>query len=109
MHPELELIDINVESKGDEIYRVSLKVHNKGIFATCTEAGDMNLFTRRMRISLETAEKQKFMSGDKVQRIQRLEGGKTAEFSWLIMGKGTIKIKAGAVNTGFVSTAVELK
>jgi uncharacterized protein YpmB len=109
MHPELEFLDLNVENNGEDIYRVSLKVHNKGVFATCTEAGDMNMWTRRMRISLETTDKQKFMSGEKVQRIQRLEGGKTAEFSWLIMGKGSVKINAGAVNTGFISTAVELK
>jgi hypothetical protein len=109
MHPELEFLDLNVENNGDDIYRVSLKVHNKGIFATCAEAGDMNMWTRRMRISLETTEKQKFLSGEKVQRIQRLEGGKTAEFSWLIMGKGSVKINAGAANTGFISTAVELK
>jgi len=62
-----------------------------------------------MRISLETAQGQKFLSGRKVQRIQRLEGGKYAEFSWLISGKGTVKIAAGAANTGIISTSAELK
>jgi hypothetical protein len=62
-----------------------------------------------MRISLETGSNQQFLSGQKVQRIQRLEGGESAEFSWLIMGKGKVKISAGAANTGTITTSAELK
>ncbi|HBE41113.1 MAG TPA: peptidase [Bacteroidales bacterium] len=109
MHPELEFLDIKTEDQGENIYRLSLKVHNKGIFATCTAAGERNLWTRIMRISLETGKNQKFLSGQKVQRIQRLEGDESAEFSWLIMGKGTVRITAGAVNTGIITKSVELK
>jgi len=109
MHPELEFLDLNVENKGDNIFRLSLKVHNTGIFATCTEAGEFNMWTRIMRISLGTANGQKFLSGQKVQRIPRLEGDKSTDFSWLISGKGSVKIIAGAVNTGQISTSVELK
>ncbi len=109
MHPELEFLDVNVENKGDNIFRLSLKVHNSGIFATCAEAGEVNAWTRIMRLSLETADNQKFLSGQKVQRIQRLEGGKSAEFNWLINGRGTVKITAGAVNTGIITTSTELK
>jgi len=109
MHPELEFLDVSIENKGDNIYRMSLKVHNKGIFATCAEAGETNTWTRLMRLSLETSGNQKFLSGQKVQRIQRLEGGKSAEFSWLINGSGKITITAGAVNTGIITTSAELK
>jgi hypothetical protein len=109
LHPELEFLDLNVENKGDNIFRLSLKVHNTGIFATCVEAGDLNMWTRIMRISLETTDNQKFLSGQKVQRIPRLEGDKSADFNWLITGKGSVQITAGAVNTGFITTSVELK
>jgi hypothetical protein len=109
MHPELELIDIKTESLGDNISRVTLKVHNRGIFATCAEVGDINQWTRIMRISLEPASGQLLLSGNKVQRIRRLEGDQSAEFSWLISGKGNLKISAGALNTGTVSVTLELK
>lgn len=109
MHPELEFLDINVENKGDDIYRLTLKVHNKGLFATCAEGGANNMWTRLMRMSLETAKDQIFLSGQRIQRIQRLEGDKSVEFSWLITGKGPVKITAGATNTGFISTSVDLK
>jgi hypothetical protein len=109
MHPELEFLDMLVENKGDNVFRVSLKVHNKGVFATCTEAGQNNMWTRLMRIIFEPADNQKFLSGQKIQRMQRLEGDASSEFSWLMLGKGTVKITAGAVNTGIISTTLELK
>jgi len=109
MHPELEFTDVSVENAGNDIFRVSLKVHNAGIFATCAEAGDNNMFTRIMRISAEPAKGQTILSGQKVQRIQRLEGNSTAEYSWLVSGKGRFTVTAGALNTGTITTSFDLK
>jgi hypothetical protein len=109
MHPELEFLDLKTESAGDNIFRISLSVHNKGIFSTCAEIGDNNMWTRLMRISVEYGKGQSLISGEKVQRIKRLEGDQSAEFSWLMSGKGTLKITAGAINTGIINSTVELK
>ena len=109
MHPELEYLDPKVENTGENIFRVTLKVHNKGVFATCAEIGDNNQWTRIMRIAIEPGSGQGLLSGQKVQRIQRLEGDKSAEFSWLIRGKGSVKINAGALNVGTITTSLELK
>ena len=109
MHPELEFLDIETEAAGENIFRITLKIHNKGIFATCAEIGKDNMWTRIMRISLEPASGQDVLSGQKVRRIERLEGGGSEEFSWLISGKGNVKITAGALNTGTITTTVDLK
>ncbi|NMC38112.1 MAG: peptidase [Bacteroidales bacterium] len=109
LHPELEFLDIKSENVGGNIYRLSLKVHNKGLFATCTEMGDNNMWTKIMRIVLTPAKNQTIVSGLKTQRIPRLQGDDTAEFSWLISGKGNAAISAGAANTGFISTTVDLR
>lgn len=109
MHPELEFTDIKTEKPGGEVYRLTLKVYNKGLFATMAEAGLSNIFTRLPRITVETSGNQKILSGQKVQRMQRLEGGASVEYSWLISGNGKVKITAGAVNTGIISTVAELK
>ena len=109
MHPELEFLDIKTENAGANIFRISLKLHNKGIFATCAEAGRNNMWTRIMRITLEPGTGQSILSGEKVQRVDRLEGDATAEFSWLINGKGSLRITAGALNTGTINTTIELK
>jgi hypothetical protein len=109
MHPELEFLDVKTENAGENVFRISLKLHNKGVFATCAEIGDNNMWTRIMRISLEPGDKQSLLSGQKVQRAERLEGDQSAEFSWLINGKGLVKITAGALNTGTITSTLELK
>lgn len=108
-HPELEFTDTKTEDIGNNVYRLTIKIHNKGIFATCAEAGQNNIFTRLMRLKLDMAKGQSMLSGQPVQRISRIEGDGVEEFSWLISGKGTVKLNAGAVSTGFINTSVELK
>jgi hypothetical protein len=109
MHPELEFLDLKIENAGENIFRISLKLHNKGIFSTCAETGENNLWTRIMRISLDPENGQSFLSGQKVQTVHRLEGDESTEFSWLINGKGSVKITAGALNTGIINATIELK
>ncbi|MDP4222632.1 MAG: M14 family metallopeptidase [Bacteroidota bacterium] len=109
MHPDLEFLDVKVENAGENIFRLTLKVHNKGIFATCAEIGDQFIWTRIMRITLDPSGNQKIESGQKVQRIQRLLGDETAEFTWLISGRGSVQVTAGAANVGIITTRVDLK
>ncbi|MDX9725355.1 MAG: M14 family metallopeptidase [Bacteroidales bacterium] len=109
MHPELEFLDLKSENAGENIFRISLLVHNKGLFATCAEIGDQNIWTRIMRINLEPSKGQTILSGSKVQRIRRLLGDESAEFSWLISGKGTVRISAGSDAVGTISLPVGLK
>lgn len=109
MHPELEFLDISTENAGDGIYRITLKLHNKGIFATCPKIGEENIWTRIMRISVEPSDGQTILSGQKIQKAERLEGNQSDEFSWLINGKGPVKITAGSINTGTVTSVIELR
>ena len=109
LHPELEFLDVKSESAGENVFRLSLKIHNKGVFATCAEVGNQNIWTRIMRLTIEPGKGQTIVSGLKVQRIQRLQGDESAEFSWLITGKGTVNLVAGAANVGSISNAVELR
>ncbi len=109
LHPELEFLDLKTENPGEDVYRISLKVHNKGIFATCAEVGNQNIWTRIMRITVEPSKGQTILSGQKVQRIPRLGGDQSEEFSWLISGKGNVTIKAGAINTGTITATINLR
>lgn len=109
MHPALEFNEINTENLGNDIYRIEIKVLNKGVFATMPQVAVNNIWTRIMRLAVEPSKGQEIMSGRKIQRIARLGGGESADFSWLIKGKGAIKISAGAVNTGIITTTAELK
>ena len=89
---------------------LSLKVHNKGIFATSTEIGEPNIWTRIMRLISRAIRKDRPFSADQRFRgFSRLQGNESAEFSWLISGKGKIGISAGSANIGEITTSVELK
>lgn len=109
MHPELEFLDIKTENVGSNIFRISLKVHNKGVFSTCAEIGRNNIWTRVMRINFESQVNQNLLSGLKVQKIDPLDGDQSVEFNWLINGRGSVSITAGALNTGVVTTTIDLK
>jgi hypothetical protein len=109
MHPELEFLDIKTVNTGENIFRITLKVHNKGVFATCAEVGDLNSFTRIMRLTFEPGNNISILSGLKVQRINRLPGDQSAEYSWLVNGKGSVNITAGALNVGTIATTIDLK
>jgi hypothetical protein len=108
MHPELEFSSVKTENAGENISRITVVVHNKGVFATCAEVGDFNMWTRIMRISVFPGKDQSIISGKKVQRMNRLEGGQSIEYSWLVSGKGPLKITAGALNTGTISSTINL-
>ncbi len=109
MHPEPEFLDVKTETAGQGIYRLSLKLHNKGIFATLPKVAEENLYTRIVKITVEPADGQTILSGQKIQQVKSLDGGESKEFSWLVSGKGKVKITAGAVNTGTTSIITDLK
>lgn len=109
MHPELEFLDIKTVKADEDVFRITLKLHNKGLFANIPEIAIDNDWTRVIKVALENGSGQEIISGQKVQRIERLEGGESRVFSWLVTGKGTLKITAGALNTGTVATTINLK
>lgn len=109
LHPHLEIKDFLVENIGGDIYRVTLKLHNSGLFPTWSENGARNKFVRLPRVTLTIDSKQTIMIGTRVQQMARIEGFKTVEYSWMIRGKGSISIKAGDINCGIVTTSANLK
>jgi hypothetical protein len=109
MHPDLLIRDLKVENTGGDIYRVTLTVHNQGLFATYAEIGAPNRFVRIPRVTLILDQKQTLITGTKVQPLARLEGNKSAEYSWLIRGKGAISVKAGDINCGIATVKTDLK
>ena len=109
MHPEVEITDLKIVNTGGDIFRVTLNVHNKGIFATMAEVGGRNRFVRQPRVALTIGEKQTVITGTKVQNMRTLDANGSEEYSWLIRGKGSITVKAGDVNCGISTVKAELK
>lgn len=109
LHPAVEIRDLVIENTGGDIFRVTLKVANKGLFPTMPEMGVRNRFVRLPRVTLNLDSKQTIITGTRVQQMARLEGYSSAEYSWLIRGKGNISVKAGDVNCGIATISATLK
>lgn len=109
LHPDVELLDLKTEKLEKDIYRVSVTLHNKGIFSTTSELGDYNKWMRKMKVELKSASDFELMSGRKIEITDRLKGDESREYSWLIHGKGDFTISAGAVNCGIDKISFTIK
>jgi hypothetical protein len=109
MHPAVEISDLVIENPGGDLFRVTLKVGNSGLFPTMPEMGVRNSYTRLPRVKLTLDSKQTLITGTEVQQMARIEGYSSVEYSWLIRGKGTISVSAGDVNCGTATISANLK
>ncbi|HKL67960.1 MAG TPA: M14 family metallopeptidase [Bacteroidales bacterium] len=109
LHPAVELVDLKTEKLKKDIHRVSVTLHNKGIFSTTSELGNYNKWMRKMKVELSSDSDFELMSGRKIEITERLKGGQSREYSWLIHGKGNFTISAGAVNCGIDRISFTIK
>lgn len=100
LHPEIELMDLKTEELQNKLYRVSLTLHNKGLFSTACQLGERVKWVRKIKLELKSDSDFQLLSGKKIILDERLEGNESREYSWLISGKGDFTISAGAVNCG---------
>jgi hypothetical protein len=109
LHPGLELLDPKIEKLDKDIFRISVKVHNTGVFSTSSKIGEAVKWVRKMRVELKSDMEFKLLSGRAIESFARLKGDETREMSWLVMGTGKYTIIAGAVNSGSAELTLELK
>lgn len=109
MKPEIEMVNIKTEEIGNDLFRLSLDIHNKGILPTCTQIGTKMRWVRKMRLDLQLTNHQNLISGQKTVILPRLNGGEHSSAQWIVKGKGKITIQTGAPNTGFIQKQIELK
>lgn len=109
LRPDVQITDLKVENTGGDIFRLSLKVVNNGLFPTMAEIASPNRFVRVPRVTLTIEPKQTVITGTKVQQMRRLEGNSSSEYTWLIRGKGAVSIKAGDIACGIATVKTDLK
>ena len=109
MQAELSLINVKTETAGKGLTRITVDLYNSGSLPTHTEMGQKSRWLRKIKLELKTGNGQSIVSGRKTQLIPSISGDDSQSFTWLIRGKGSISIKAGAPHTGFISTNLNLK
>lgn len=107
--PKIETNVPVVEKVQNDLYRVTIKVVNKGLLPTYTEIGDKIRFVSRMKTEIVLAKNQSMVSGRKYYLRNTMQPGETEEYSWLISGNGKVTIQTGCATTGVKELIVELK
>lgn len=109
MQPNISIENIITEKVDNGLTRVTLNIHNKGLIPTHTEMGKRSRWLRRIKVDLKLNSNQEVVSGKKIQLINSIDGDSSEELTWLIKGKGSVIIEAGAAHTGTDSTTINLK
>ena len=106
---KLELVNMQTESVGKGLTRITVDVYNTGVLPTHTQMGARSRWLRPVKVSLGINNDQQIVSGRNMQMIRALDGDNHQSFSWLVKGKGTVSLEVGAPHVGFVSTTINLK
>jgi len=109
LHPQVELLDLKTEKLEKNLYRVSVTLHNSGIFSTMSQHGERNKWMRKMKVEISSSSDFEILSGKRIEITDRLKGDESRKYSWLIIGKGDFSISAGAVNCGIDKITFSLR
>lgn len=106
--PELDLVDLKTESLDNGVSRITLTVLNKGQLPAVAEVGANNYWVKLINVELNLGKDQTLVGGRKIITINNLQPGESTEVSWLVKGKGTAAIEAGAAQTGIKKLNITL-
>ena len=110
MQPNIQLENVRSESLGNGITRITVDVHNKGLLPTHTEMGSRSRWLRRIRVAVvKLGKNQQIISGKDIELVSNIKGDSSKRFTWLIKGKGNVRIEAGTSHTGTDTTTIKLK
>ncbi len=108
MRPVTDIVNVRTERLGRDLHRVTVDIFNEGVFPTVTELGERVRWVQKTVVNFDPDEGQELVSGKRVEVLDRIEGKGRYECSWLVRGRGEIKIRAGAESTGFKEIEINL-
>lgn len=106
-HPKLELLDLKTEKLDKDLTRITVELFNDAPFPTHTEMGKRSRWFKKMRVDMDRPAGD-ILIGDKIKLIDSLDAYGTTTLSWVVKGKGAVRIQAGAPHTGYTEITVNL-
>ena len=107
MQPHLEFHNLKVDELDGGLTRITVDLFNNAPLPTHSELGERSRWLRKIRVDIKK-DKEEILAGNSISLINKLGAYETQTLSWVIKGKGTIEIKAGAAHTGFATLNVKL-
>jgi hypothetical protein len=108
LRPRVDIINLETEKVGRNLFRVTADVINYGSFPTASQAGELVRWMQKTVLRLTPADRQKLISGKNIEVLGAIGEHTSVKRSWLIQGSGTVKLKAGAESTGFKEIEIKL-
>lgn len=109
LQASVELVNLKTEEVGKGLTRVTVDLYNPGVLPTHSQMGTRSKWMQRIKIELGLGNGQEIISGRKIQMISNIKGDDSQTLTWLIKGKGSFEITAGAAHTGKDKITVNLK
>lgn len=109
IQPNIMLQNIKTEAVNKELTRITVDVHNSGLLPTHTDMGKRSRWLRKIKVAINLTKNQTLISGKKITLVNSINGDDSIQFTWLIKGKGTVRLEAGTSHTGIDTTTVQLK
>lgn len=109
LRPRIDIINQETENLGRNLHRVSLDVINKGAFPTASETGELVRWMQKTVLRAELSEGMNLLSGKPVEVMGAIGPHSAEKRSWLIEGRGTLTIRAGAEASGFKEIQINLR
>jgi hypothetical protein len=110
--PSVEIGNIKVEKKNDNVFRVTLDVVNKGYLPTNSSLGVRVRWPRNVYLTLGLAKDQSVASGRAKQSLRPIRGnGGFQTVSWLVVGKtgSTVTVTAESPIAGKATETITLR
>jgi len=106
--PRCEIADLKKETLDKDLFRITLTVKNNGVMPTINQIGERSYYLKYVTIQLKPSPGQNLLQGNSKVTKPVLNGGETAEYTWLIRGNGKLYIEAGCPTTGFATAEIIL-
>ena len=109
MQADVKLVNLKSEAVGKGMTRITVDVYNAGTLPTHTQMGTRSRWLRPIVVEVKLGKDQQVISGRRIMTINNLEGDGSQQFTWLVKGKGSVQIEAGAPHAGIDNVTVNLK
>lgn len=100
MKPSLKLVNFEATKAGKDLTRITVDIHNEGIFPTASRLGERTDWVKEVVIEIDLSNGLQLVSGEKLDTIESIEGDGSIQKTWLLRGKGKFTLSAGAPNSG---------
>ncbi len=109
MQADVKLLNLKSEAVGKGMTRITVDVYNAGTLPTHTQMGTRSRWLRPIVVEVKLGKDQEVISGRRIMTINNLDGDGSQQFTWLVKGKGSVQIEAGAPHAGIDNVTVNLK